>query len=76
MEGLTPRELDVARLAARRVRSREIAATLDLSVRTVDNHLARIFRKLGLSGLDETREGSDDEAGDEEFRSCAQGSGP
>jgi DNA-binding CsgD family transcriptional regulator len=47
---LTPRELQIARLAAARVRSREIAEQLDLSARTVDNHLARIFRKLAISG--------------------------
>lgn len=50
---LTPRELDVARLAAQRVRSREIAARLSLSVRTVDNHLFRAFGKLGISSRDE-----------------------
>ncbi|EFQ81909.1 transcriptional regulator, LuxR family [Aeromicrobium marinum DSM 15272] len=56
-ESLTPRELDIARRAARRERSREIGADLGLSVRTVDNHLARIYRKLGISGRDDlTRE--------------------
>lgn len=47
---LTPRELQIARLAASRVRSREIAEQLDLSARTVDNHLASVFRKLEISG--------------------------
>ncbi|CAN5387812.1 LuxR family transcriptional regulator [soil metagenome] len=47
---LTPRELQIARLAAGRVRSREIAEQLDLSARTVDNHLASVFRKLEISG--------------------------
>lgn len=46
---LTARELEVARLVASRVRSREIAVRLGLSVRTVDNHVARILDKLGLS---------------------------
>lgn len=46
---LTSREWEVARRAARRQRSREIADELGLSVRTVDNHLARVFRKLGVT---------------------------
>lgn len=53
VQALTARELDVARMAAARSRSREIAERLGLSVRTVDNHLARIYRKLGVSGRDE-----------------------
>ena len=43
---LTSRELDVAVLAARGLTSREIAAQLGLSVRTVDNHLSSCFDKL------------------------------
>lgn len=50
---LTEREWEVARRAARRERSREIAEDLGLSVRTVDNHLARAYRKLGIAGRDE-----------------------
>ncbi|MGB0101215.1 MAG: helix-turn-helix transcriptional regulator, partial [Nocardioides sp.] len=50
---LTGRELEIARLAAERIRSREIAEQLGLSVRTVDNHLAKVFRKLGVSRREE-----------------------
>jgi DNA-binding CsgD family transcriptional regulator len=46
---LTAREREVAMLAAARTSSREIAARLDLSVRTVDNHLGRVYAKLGVS---------------------------
>lgn len=55
-EALTGREIDVARLAATRMRSREIAQTLGLSTRTVDNHLGRAFRKLGVTSRDELPE--------------------
>ncbi|MEW9530072.1 LuxR C-terminal-related transcriptional regulator [Microbispora sp. NPDC049125] len=44
---LTPRELDVLRLAAGGARSKEIAAELCLSVGTVRNHLSRILYKTG-----------------------------
>jgi DNA-binding CsgD family transcriptional regulator len=47
---LTEREWVIARAAAGRRRSREIGQQLGLSVRTVDNHLARIYRKLGVTG--------------------------
>ncbi len=48
---LTEREVDVA-LAAVDTTSRQIADDLFLSVRTVDNHLASVYRKLGTSGRD------------------------
>lgn len=47
---LSPRELEVVRLAAAGLASKEIAARLTLSVRTVDNHLARVFRRFDLLG--------------------------
>jgi DNA-binding CsgD family transcriptional regulator len=46
---LTDREREVAALAARRLPSKEIAAQLDLSRRTVDNHLQRAYAKLGVN---------------------------
>ncbi len=46
---LTPREREVAMLAAARTSSREIAARLELSVRTVDNYLGRAYAKLGVA---------------------------
>lgn len=45
---LTPRERDVARLAAQGRTNAEIAATLFLAVGTVKNHLATIQQKLGV----------------------------
>jgi Response regulator containing a CheY-like receiver domain and an HTH DNA-binding domain len=60
---LTPREYEVARAAAARERSREIAARLGISVRTVDTQLQSVYRKLGVSSRDELREIIDDIAG-------------
>ena len=49
---LTKRELEIALLAAPGASSKAIAERLSLSVRTVDNHLQRIYAKLGVSGRD------------------------
>jgi DNA-binding CsgD family transcriptional regulator len=46
---LTEREGQIARLAASGVPSREIADRLFLSTRTVDNHLTRVYTKLGVT---------------------------
>lgn len=56
---LTAREYEIALRASGRQRSREIADALDLSVRTVDNHLARTYRKLGIAGRDGLAEALD-----------------
>ena len=53
--GLTPREREVAELAAAGLRSAEIAGRLGLSVRTVDTHLGRVYRKLGIDGREDLR---------------------
>lgn len=50
---LTRREREVAALAAQRLSSREIADRLIISVRTVDNHLSRVYVKLGVTSRDE-----------------------
>jgi DNA-binding CsgD family transcriptional regulator len=50
---LTGREREVALLAARGRTSPQIAAMLYLSVRTVDTHLSRVYRKLMIGGRHE-----------------------
>jgi DNA-binding CsgD family transcriptional regulator len=47
--GLTPQELQVARLAASGLSNREIGERLFLSPRTVGAHLYRAFPKLGIT---------------------------
>lgn len=45
---LSPRELEVARLVASGLSSKEVASKLDLSTRTVEKHRANIMDKLGV----------------------------
>jgi DNA-binding CsgD family transcriptional regulator len=52
---LSARERQVGEMAAARHRNREIAEALGISVRTVDNHLASLYRKLGVASRDELR---------------------
>jgi DNA-binding NarL/FixJ family response regulator len=50
---LTERERQIARLAARGLASRNIAEQLYISTRTVENHLQRVYNKLGVAGRGE-----------------------
>ena len=50
---LTPRQREVAELAARGASNREIADRLFTSVRTIEGHLLRAFVKLGISRREE-----------------------
>jgi len=50
---LSPRELQIAQLAAGGHASKAIAQQLGLSVRTVSNHLQNAYLKLGISGRDD-----------------------
>ncbi len=46
---VTERELDVVRLVAKGMSNKEIAATLHLSVRTVESHVRHVLAKTGLA---------------------------
>jgi DNA-binding CsgD family transcriptional regulator len=51
--GLTPREHEVAGLAAQGLSSRGVAERLSISVRTVDNTLQQVYAKLGITSRNE-----------------------
>jgi DNA-binding CsgD family transcriptional regulator len=46
--GLSSRELEVVHLVVEGLTNREIAERLGISPKTVDNHLANIFAKVGV----------------------------
>ena len=54
--GLSPREREVAHLAAQQLTDKAIADQLFLSVRTVNAHLRSIYTKLGISSRTELRD--------------------
>jgi DNA-binding NarL/FixJ family response regulator len=47
--GVTDREAEVLWAVAERLRNREIAERLHVSVRTVESHVAALLRKLGVT---------------------------
>lgn len=49
IDKLTPREREILVLVAQRLGDKEIAQQLNLSPRTVQNHLHRAYEKLGVS---------------------------
>jgi DNA-binding CsgD family transcriptional regulator len=49
-------EVHIARLVATGATSKEVAARLFLSPRTIDAHLRNIFRKLGITSRRQLRD--------------------
>ena len=49
VDELTPQELQVARLVAAGASQKEVAATLYLSPKTIEYHLGKVYRKLGIT---------------------------
>jgi DNA-binding CsgD family transcriptional regulator len=45
--GLSERELEIIELVAKGLTNQEIASTLMISKRTVDNHVSNVFNKTG-----------------------------
>ena len=50
---LTPRERQIALMAARGLTNRQIATEVDLSINTVSNHLKRVYAKIEVSSRTE-----------------------
>jgi DNA-binding NarL/FixJ family response regulator len=48
-ESLTPREKEVLRLLSEGLSARQMARRLDLSERTINTHVANVYRKLAVS---------------------------
>ena len=56
---LSRREGEIAQLAAKGLASKEIADRLFLSVRTVRNHLQKVYTKLGVASRAELADALD-----------------
>ena len=49
VDELTPQELQIARMVAAGASQKEVAATLYLSPKTIEYHLGKVYRKLGIT---------------------------
>ena len=53
LDDLTPQELQIARLLAEGKTTREAAAAIFLSPKTVEYHLRHVYQKLGINSREE-----------------------
>ena len=53
IDELTPQEMRIARLLAEGKTTRETAAAIFLSPKTVEYHLGHVYSKLGINSRDE-----------------------
>lgn len=51
LEKLTPRQIEVMKMVALGLRTRDIAEKLQLSVKTVESHRQEVMRRLGLRNM-------------------------
>jgi DNA-binding NarL/FixJ family response regulator len=58
MQSLTAREKEIVRLIIDGKKSKQIAETLFISIKTVDKHRSNILGKLGINSCNELRHGS------------------
>jgi DNA-binding CsgD family transcriptional regulator len=65
---LTPREVEIARLAAQGTSNRSIAAQLFIGERTVETHIAAIFDRFDLTSRKQLQALLDDSAGQVEAK--------
>ncbi len=73
-DSLTPAELRVVRMAAEGLTNQRIASDLYVTLKTVEGHLAKAYRKLGVEGrpdLPEALAGGDDGDAGEMFSASA-----
>ena len=49
LAGLTEREVEVVRLLARGLQTKQVAGALGISVKTADRHIQNAYRKIGVS---------------------------
>jgi len=51
LEKLTPRQIEVMKMVALGLRTRDIAEKLQLSVKTIESHRQEVMRRLGLRNM-------------------------
>jgi DNA-binding CsgD family transcriptional regulator len=72
-EGLTSQEAEIARLVSEGSSNRQVAARLFISQNTVEYHLQKVFRKIGVSSRTQLARAIHDQSRDNEATVAADG---